>query len=121
MQCTIELLDSQEEVWFTVTKSLPGDYILKLAAEHKASAMAKGMELFQKTIPFFGAKLARVIKNSGTEEQIDKAIFDFVMATVVVDSCLGTSDEVLLGRNFNLVAFDNGAVQYDLQLDCDLL
>lgn len=121
MQCTIELLDNQEKVWFKGTRALPGDYILKLAYEQKTSAMANGIEIAQRAIPFFGGELAKIIKQGGTEDQIDKAIIDFVLATVVVDSCLGTSDQVLLSRNFNLIAFDNGAIQHDLQLDYELV
>ncbi len=46
-------------------------------------------------------------------DQIDKAVIEFALAVVVVESCMGTSDEVLLQRTFNLAVHDNGAVQYD--------
>lgn len=39
-------------------------------------------------------------------------MIEFALAVVVVESCLGTSDEVLLQRTFNLVVHDNGAVKY---------
>ncbi len=35
MRCNIELLDSNHNAWFTGTRDLPADYMLKLAAERK--------------------------------------------------------------------------------------
>ncbi|MFI8382005.1 hypothetical protein [Pseudomonas sp. NPDC079086] len=113
MRCNIELLDSKDNAWFTGTRDLPGDYILKLAAERKPAVMEKGLDFAQSAIPFFGGALAKVVKAGGSEDEIDKAVIEFALATVVVESCLGVSDEVLLGRNFNLAVYDNGAVRYD--------
>ncbi|MBK3447545.1 hypothetical protein [Pseudomonas haemolytica] len=113
MHCNIELLDKDRKAWFTGTRELPGEYILKLAAARKPAAMEKGLEFTQGAIPFFGGELAKVVKERGTEDQIDKAVIEFALAVVVVESCMGTSDEVLLQRTFNLAVHDNGAVQYD--------
>lgn len=113
MHCNIELLDNNLKAWFTGTRELPGEFILKLAAARKPAAMEKGLQFAQGAIPFFGGDLANVVKERGTEDQIDKAVIEFALAVVVVESCVGTSDEVLLQRTFNLAVHENGAVQYD--------
>ncbi|MCQ4256269.1 MULTISPECIES: hypothetical protein [Pseudomonadaceae] len=113
MRCNIELLDSNHNAWFTGTRDLPADYMLKLAAERKPAVMAQGLEFAQNAIPFFGGQLVKVVKAGGSEDQIDKAVIEFALATVVVESCLGVSDEDLLGRHFNLVVYDDGLVRYD--------
>lgn len=113
MRCEIKLLDSADKPWFEGTRELPADYILKLAAERKTLVQEKGIEFGQGAIPFFGAELVKVVKAGGTEDAIDKAVIEFVLATVVVDSCLGIEDEVLAKRQFNLVVHENGAVRYD--------
>ena len=71
------------------------------------------LEFAQNAIPFFGGQLVKVVKAGGSEDQIDKAVIEFALATVVVESCLGVSDEDLLGRHFNLVVYDDGLVRYD--------
>jgi len=113
MRCEIQLLDSENKPWFEGSRELPGEYILKLAAARKPGVMEKGVEFAQGAIPFFGGELAKVVKEGGSEEAIDKAVIEFALATVVVESCLGIEDAVLLNRNFNLVVYDNGAVRYD--------
>lgn len=113
MRCEIQLLDRENKPWFEGSRDLPGDYILKLAAARKPAVMAKGMEFAQGAIPFFGEQLVKTVKDGGDEDAIDKAVIEFALATIVVESCLGTEDAVLLNRNLNLVVYDNGAVRYD--------
>lgn len=70
MRCNIELLDSNHNAWFTGTRDLPADYMLKLAAERKPAVMAQGLEFAQNAIPFFGGQLVKVVKAGGSEDQM---------------------------------------------------
>ena len=113
MRCEIKLLDENGDPWFVGSRDLPGEYILKLAAERKPMLMEKGIEFAQGAIPAFGGELVKVVKAGSSEDAIDKAVIEFVLAAATVETCLGTSDEVLLNRHFNLVVYDDGAVRYD--------
>lgn len=113
MRCKIRLLDEYGDSWFEGSRELPGEYILKLAAERKPLLAEKGMEFAQGAIPAFGGELVKVVKAGGSEDAIDKAVVEFVLATATVESLLGASDEELLNRHFSLVVHHDGAVQYD--------
>lgn len=113
MRCNIELLDSEGKAWFSGVRDLPSQYILDLASKRKPAVMEKGLEFAQGAIPYFGGELVKVLRAKGSDEAIDKAVIEFALATVVVDSCLGVSDEVLLKSDFNLVVYGNGTVRYD--------
>lgn len=113
MRCEIQLLDSANKPWFEGIRELPGEYIMKLVADRKPRLMEKGIEFAQGAITVFGAALVKVVKAGSSEDAIDKAVIEFALATATVESCLGVEDKVLLNRNFKLVVYDNGAVQYD--------
>jgi len=113
MRCEIQLLDSANKPWFEGSRELPADYILKIAAKRKPLVMDKGIEFGQGAIPFFGGELVKVVKAGGNEDAIDKAVIEFVLATVVVESCMGIEDQVLANRQFNLAVHADGAVRYD--------
>ena len=113
MRCEITLLDEKDDSWFEGSRELPGEYILKLAAERKPLLMEKGIDFAQGAIPVFGGQLVKVVKAGCSEDAIDKALIELVLATVTVESCLGVEDSALLNRHFNLVVYHDGAVRYD--------
>ena len=113
MRCEITLLNEKGDSWFEGSRELPGEYILKLAAERKPLLMEKGIDFAQGAIPVFGSQLVKVVKAGGSEDAIDKALIELVLATATVESCLGVEDRALLNRHFNLVVYHDGAVRYD--------
>lgn len=52
------------------------------------------------------------MKAGGTEDEVDKAVIELELAAVAVESCLGGTDEDLLGRHLSLAVYNNGAVHY---------
>jgi len=113
MRCDVQLLDSKGESWFVGERELPTDYILKMAAKRKPAVKEKGLEYAQGAIPFFGAELVKVVKAGGTEDDIDKAVIELALATVVVESCMGIEDALLAKRDLRLTVHADGAVRYD--------
>ncbi|KFF42165.1 hypothetical protein JH25_27740 [Pseudomonas sp. BRG-100] len=113
MRCKIKLLNEFGESWFEGSRDLPDEYILKLAAERKPFFAGKGIEFAEDAIPVFGSELVKVVKAGSSEDVIDKAVIEFVLATVTVQSFLGASDEELLNHDYSLVVPHDGTVQYD--------
>jgi hypothetical protein len=113
MRCKIKLLDENGDSWFEGYRELPGEYILKLAAERKPLLAEKGLEFAQGAIPAFGGELVKVVKAGSSEDAIDKAVIELVLMIATVESLLGASDDELLNRDFSLVVYHGGAVQYD--------
>ena len=113
MRCKIKLLNENGDSWFEATRELPGEYMLKLAAERKPLLEEKGLEFAQGAIPVFGGELVKVVKAGGSDDAIDKAVIELVLTTATVESLLGASDDELLNRDFSLVVHHSGAVQYD--------
>ncbi|MNG40867.1 hypothetical protein D3C84_1296860 [compost metagenome] len=57
--------------------------------------------------------MVKVVKAGSKEDAIDKAVLELVLATIVVDSCMGIEDQVLAKSQFNLAVHADGAVRYD--------
>jgi hypothetical protein len=112
MHFEIQLLDSQEKAWFSDSRELAGEYLLKLAAERKPMLMEKGMEFAQGAITVFGGELVKAVKG-GNSDAIDKAVIEFALAVVTVESCWGIEDHALLNRHFGLTVYENGTVRSD--------
>lgn len=113
MRCDIQLLDSEEKPWFVGERELPGEYILKLAADRLPMLREKGAEFAQGAVPVFGAELVKVVKAGSSEDAVDMAVIQLALAAVTVESFLGVDDAVLLNRNFSFAVYENGAVRID--------
>lgn len=113
MHCNIQILDSEENPWFIGKRDWPAEMVLQLAAERLPKAQELGLNKMQDAIPAFGSALAEVAKNNGSQDDIDKAVFELLMITCVIEQCMGIEAEVLTHRDFNFVIYDTGAVRYD--------
>ncbi|MBN4180608.1 hypothetical protein [Pseudomonas savastanoi] len=113
MHCDIQILDAEDNPWFIGKRDFPIEIIFKLAAERLPMAQEMGLNMMQGAIPTFGKELAKIAKQGGSEDDIDKAVFELLLVTVVVEQCMGIEEHVLANRNFNFVIFDNGGVRYD--------
>ncbi|GKQ31518.1 hypothetical protein PSTH68_18385 [Pseudomonas syringae pv. theae] len=113
MHCDIQILDAEENPWFIGKRDFPIEMIFKLAAERLPMAQEMGLNKMQGAIPAFGIELAKIAKQGGSEDAIDKAVFELLLITVVVEQCMGIEESTLAKRNFNFVIYETGAVRYD--------
>lgn len=113
MVTQIQILDAQGNAWFIGKRDLPSEQMLKFASDRLPGAKQQGMEMMQGAVPAYAKNLAEVAKNGGSEDDIDKAVMNLVMMTLVLELWMGVDETTLANRDLNFVINADGSVRYD--------